>query len=120
MARSVHQSGCRRHCAGPFSRPRKSGELQEDSAMADAGQIIGHWIGGKTAEGRSGRFADVWNPAEGEVQAKVALASAGEVDQAVAAAAKAFPEWAATPPLKRARVMFKFKELIERHIGELA
>src|SRR5579862_3590847 len=88
--------------------------------MADAARIIEHWIGGKPTDGRSGRFAEVWNPAEGEVQAKVALASAAEIDQAVAAAAEAFPGWATTPPLKRARAMFKFKELIERHIGELA
>ncbi len=88
--------------------------------MADPARIIGHWIGGKSTEGRSGRFADVWNPAEGEVQAKVALASASEIDQAVATAAEAFPAWAATPPLKRARAMFKFKELVERHTAELA
>jgi len=81
---------------------------------------IGHFIGGKTVQGKSGRTGNVHNPATGEVSGKVALASAAEMREAVAVAAKAFPEWAATPPLMRARVMFKFKELIEKHRDELA
>jgi malonate-semialdehyde dehydrogenase (acetylating)/methylmalonate-semialdehyde dehydrogenase len=78
-----------------------------------------HWIAGQPAEGRSGRFADVHNPAIGEVSARVPLANLAEVDAAVAAAQAAFPAWAATPPLRRARVMFKFKELLEAHADEL-
>lgn len=83
-------------------------------------RTIGHWIGGKPVEGRSERHGEVWNPAIGEVQAHVAYAARAEVDRAVAAAAAAFPAWAATPPLRRARIMFKLKELIERHTDELA
>ena len=61
----------------------------------------------------------MFNPATGEVAKRVAFATGAEVDAAVAAARKAFPGWAATPPLRRARVMFKFKELIEKHADEL-
>ena len=75
---------------------------------------IGHFIGGKPVAGTSGKFGDVFNPAAGEVTARVALADAAEVNKAVTAAAAAFPGWASTPPLRRARVMFKLKELLER------
>jgi malonate-semialdehyde dehydrogenase (acetylating)/methylmalonate-semialdehyde dehydrogenase len=81
---------------------------------------IGHFIGGKDVAGTSGVFGDVFNPASGEVQARVALADAAEVDRAVAAARAAFPAWAATPPLRRARVMFRLKELLERDRKELS
>ncbi|TDQ84466.1 malonate-semialdehyde dehydrogenase (acetylating)/methylmalonate-semialdehyde dehydrogenase [Dongia mobilis] len=76
-------------------------------------RTINHFIGGKEVAGTSGRFADVFNPATGEVQAKVALATDAEVDAAVKNAAAAFPAWATTPPLTRARIMFKFKALLE-------
>ncbi|MBM3539303.1 MAG: CoA-acylating methylmalonate-semialdehyde dehydrogenase [Alphaproteobacteria bacterium] len=80
---------------------------------------IGHFIGGKLVPGSSGRSGNVHNPATGEVSAKVALASAAEVHKAVQVAAEAFPGWAATPPLLRARILFKFKALIEAHHDEL-
>ncbi|MDX1556730.1 MAG: CoA-acylating methylmalonate-semialdehyde dehydrogenase, partial [Xanthomonadales bacterium] len=66
------------------------------------------------------RFGDVFNPATGQVQAKVPLATTEEVNQAVAAAKKAFPAWAITPPIKRARCMFRLKALLEEHADELA
>jgi malonate-semialdehyde dehydrogenase (acetylating)/methylmalonate-semialdehyde dehydrogenase len=75
---------------------------------------IGHFIGGRGVAGVSGEFGDVFNPATGDMSARVALASAAELDTAVAAAVAAWPAWAATPPLRRARVMFRFKELLER------
>ena len=75
---------------------------------------IGHFIAGKPVTGTSGKFGNVYNPAAGEVTARVALADAAEVDKAVAAAVSAWPAWAATPPLRRARVMFKLTELLER------
>ncbi len=85
---------------------------------------VQHFINGKRVEnstgGSSGRWGDVFNPATGELARRVALAGAGEVDQAVRAAAAAFPAWAATPPLTRARVLFKFRELIERDADALA
>ncbi len=81
---------------------------------------IGHWIDGKLVPGTSGRFTDVMNPATGEVQAQLALATPAELDAAVEAAAKAQPAWAATNPQRRARVMMKFADLINQHMDELA
>ena len=81
---------------------------------------IGHWINGKLVAGTSGRFADVFNPATGEQQAKVALATPAELDAAVADAEKAQVAWAATNPQRRARVMMKFADLINQHMDELA
>lgn len=81
---------------------------------------IEHWINGRIVPGQSGRRADVFNPALGQVSGQVALANTAEVAQAVAAAQAAFPAWADTPPIRRARVMFKFLELMNRHRDELA
>ena len=79
-----------------------------------------HFIGGERLKGTSGRFGDVFNPATGEVSARVPFADAAETQAAIAAAEAAFPEWAATPVPARARVMFRFRELIEAHRDELA
>src|SRR5277367_4602291 len=81
---------------------------------------IHHWINGQTFTGSSGRFGDVYNPASGERQARVTLATPAEVDTAVDAAAAAFPEWSAQPPLRRARVLFRFREIFERRLDEVA
>ncbi|WP_085047292.1 CoA-acylating methylmalonate-semialdehyde dehydrogenase, partial [Brevirhabdus pacifica] len=79
-----------------------------------------HWIDGKHVKGTSGRFADVFNPATGEVQAKVPLASKAELDAAVESAARAQPAWAATNPQRRARVLMKFVDLLNRDMDKLA
>ena len=81
---------------------------------------ITHFIDGASLVGASGRYGDVFNPNTGEVQAKVALASAAEVDLAVQAALRAQPNWAATNPQRRARVMFEFKRLVEANMQALA
>ncbi len=81
---------------------------------------ISHWVGGQAVAGVSGRFGDVYHPASGQVQARVPLATDAEVDAAVQAAAKAFPGWAAQPPLRRARVLFRFREIFERRLDEVA
>jgi malonate-semialdehyde dehydrogenase (acetylating)/methylmalonate-semialdehyde dehydrogenase len=81
---------------------------------------IGHFIGGKHVEGTSGRFADVYNPATGEVQAQVALATRAEMRAAVENAAAAQPAWAAQNPQKRARVLMKFVDLLHRDMDKLA
>lgn len=81
---------------------------------------IGHFVGGKTVKGGSGRTGDVFDPNTGEVQAKVALASKAEVEKAIANAEAAQPAWAATNPQRRARVMFKFLELIAKENDSLA
>ena len=81
---------------------------------------IGHLIGGKRVEGASGRVGDVFDPNTGEVQAQVALADAKEMAHAVDVAAEAQKAWAAENPQKRARVMFRFLELIKGEAEELA
>ena len=80
---------------------------------------IGHFVGGKEVKG-SGRFADVFNPNTGEVQARVALAKHSEVEHAIALAQAAQPAWAATNPQRRARVMFKFLDLVQKEFDSLA
>src|SRR5207253_2718468 len=81
---------------------------------------IGHFVGGKEVKGTSGRFGDVFNPNTGEVQAKVAYATRSEAEHAIALAAAAQPAWAATNPQRRARVMFRFLELLNRDFDALA
>ena len=81
---------------------------------------IGHWIGGKQEGMNAARSADVFNPATGEITGRVAMGTAHEIDAAVKAANAAFPAWANTPPIRRARVMFRFLELLNAHKDELA
>ncbi|MCL6251640.1 CoA-acylating methylmalonate-semialdehyde dehydrogenase [Altererythrobacter sp. KTW20L] len=83
-------------------------------------QQIGHFIAGHPQAEASGRTGAVFNPATGEQSGTVALASAAEVDEAVRAAQAAFPGWAATPPLQRARVLGRFLRILEERTGELA
>ena len=82
-------------------------------------RTIDHVIAGHSGGG-GGRTGDVWDPNTGRVQASVALATAADLDRAVAAAEAAQPGWAATNPQRRARVMFRFKELVEREMDTLA
>ncbi|MBL3596507.1 CoA-acylating methylmalonate-semialdehyde dehydrogenase [Rhodovulum sulfidophilum] len=79
-----------------------------------------HFVNGQHVAGGSGRFADVYNPALGEVQSRVPLASKTEVDAAIAAAAEAQPKWAATNPQRRARVLMEFVRLLNRDMQKLA
>ncbi|MGO2147187.1 CoA-acylating methylmalonate-semialdehyde dehydrogenase [Halomonas sp.] len=81
---------------------------------------IQHFINGQISEGRSGDAQDVFNPATGQVTGRVALASQSDVEAAVNAASAAFPAWADTPPIRRARVLFKFLELLDTHKDALA
>ena len=81
---------------------------------------IHHWISGSPIVGTSNRFANVFHPATGRIQSRVPLASESEVNAAVAAAAAAFPDWSAQPPLRRARVLFRFREIFERRLDEVA
>lgn len=81
---------------------------------------IGHFIGGTLVAGTSGKFGDVFDPTSGEIVARVTLADVAEINEAVAIANAAFPAWAATPPLRRARAIFKLKELLERDRKELS
>ena len=79
-----------------------------------------HFIDGKLVEGQSGRMGDVFNPATGDVTAQVPMASADEVRTAIASSAAALPGWAGTPPARRTQVLFKFRELLVKHMDELA
>ena len=79
-----------------------------------------HHVGGQKVEGTSGRFGDIYNPATGEVTARVPFASASEVRGIIATALKAFPGWAATPPAQRAQVLFRFRDLVRQQLDELA
>ncbi|WP_175716688.1 CoA-acylating methylmalonate-semialdehyde dehydrogenase [Burkholderia anthina] len=81
---------------------------------------VGHYINGARVPGASGRFQDVFNPAAGKAARRVALADDNEVAQAVAAAQAAFPAWSETPPIRRARVMHRFLQLMNEHRDTLA
>ncbi len=83
-------------------------------------QELNHFIDGKNVPGSSGRFGDVFNPATGEVQARVPLASAAETEAAIASAAAAQPEWGAMNPQKRGRVMMEMVRLLNRDMDKLA
>lgn len=83
-------------------------------------KTIGHYINGKHVAGTGKRLGDVYNPAKGELQAQITFATADETRAAISAAQAAFPAWAATPALRRARIMFKFKALLDEHANDLA
>jgi malonate-semialdehyde dehydrogenase (acetylating)/methylmalonate-semialdehyde dehydrogenase len=88
--------------------------------MQTAVRTLGHFIGGADTAGSSERFGDVYDPAAGELQARVAFASPQEVDAAVRSARAAFPGWAATPPPRRAAVLFAFREALVANLDRLA
>jgi len=81
---------------------------------------IAHYVNGQRTTGESTQAQDVFNPATGDVSGQVALANHQDVERAVVAAKTAFPAWADTPPIRRARVMFRFLELLNAHKDELA
>ncbi|MCB1918124.1 MAG: aldehyde dehydrogenase family protein, partial [Rhodocyclaceae bacterium] len=82
-----------------------------------APEAIGHWIDNEAQTG-GGRSQPVYDPALGKVARRVALATEAEVNAAVASAAAAQPAWAGTAPQKRARVLFKMRDLVERHTDD--
>ncbi len=79
-----------------------------------------HYVNGARVAGTGERFGDVFDPATGEVAARVPLASAAETARVIDAAAAAFPAWRDTPPLRRAAILFRFKELLDPHTDEIA
>ncbi len=92
----------------------------EATASKPSVREITHWINGAPVRGTSSRFGDVFHPATGTVQAHVPLASDAEVNAAVQAAAAAFPDWSAQPPLRRARVLFRLRDIYESRMDEVA
>jgi malonate-semialdehyde dehydrogenase (acetylating)/methylmalonate-semialdehyde dehydrogenase len=91
----------------------------EPRPVTTAMSSISHWIDGKLAAG-GGRVAPVYNPSLGRVVREVRLATSAEVDRAVASAARAFPDWAHQSALRRSRVLFRFKELLDRDAKRIA
>src|ERR1700761_1403516 len=87
--------------------------------MSEVTQIQ-HWIGNKQVAGEGTRTAPVIKPATEHVTKNVSLGAVSDVDAAVKSAAAAFPKWSEMPPLRRARILFKFRELFERDIDEIA
>lgn len=81
--------------------------------------ILKHFINGQFVQSQSDRTAQVFNPATGAVESLAPMATASEVEQAVAAAKQAFPAWAAATPLRRSRILQKFRALLEQHVDEL-
>ncbi len=87
------------------------------AAFTESAKLL---IAGRWDAGQTDRFGDVYNPSTGRVLARVPLCSAADVDRAVQAAAQALPLWAETPVVERARVLFRFRELLAGHADELA
>jgi len=83
-------------------------------------KTLHHYIDGQRVKSAGGRYGEVFDPTRGEVTARVPLASADETAAAITSAATAFPAWRDTPPLQRARVFFRFKELLDKNLDELA
>jgi len=94
--------------------------MSASARPASSVPTIPHWIGGKAVAGAQGRTGEVFDPSTGNVGAKLPYASLDELNECVRIAKEAFPAWAATPPLRRARVLFRFRELLERAGDEIA
>src|ERR1700756_3375576 len=86
----------------------------ERVAPDDGSANIHHYINGRLQAGTSQRLADVYNPASGRVSGRLAFATKAEVDTAGLGAANAFPAWSSTPAVRRARILFRFRELVEK------
>jgi malonate-semialdehyde dehydrogenase (acetylating)/methylmalonate-semialdehyde dehydrogenase len=94
--------------------------MAEKATALKTVRTVSNWIGGKLRESASGRYGDVHDSASGKVCARVCMSDESDVDAAVASASEAFASWSRTPALRRARVMFRLKELIERDRAEIA
>jgi malonate-semialdehyde dehydrogenase (acetylating)/methylmalonate-semialdehyde dehydrogenase len=99
-----------------MAKVMKTGHSADDHAPA----ALYHFIDGERVPGESNRFGDIYNPATGQVIAHAPYASAHEVRKVVASAKAAFPAWSATPAAQRARILFRYRDLIEAHVDELA
>jgi malonate-semialdehyde dehydrogenase (acetylating)/methylmalonate-semialdehyde dehydrogenase len=100
---------------GEILMPDSTIPVTEATAEFPLTQVIPHFIGGQVVQGTSGRFVAVHDPALGKLSGRVAFASKAEVDRAVEVASAAFPRWAAMPPLRRARILNRFRELLEQN-----
>jgi malonate-semialdehyde dehydrogenase (acetylating) / methylmalonate-semialdehyde dehydrogenase len=94
--------------------------MSSTAAVPAKPNTVSHLIGGRLERSTTDRWADVFNPSTGHVQARVPMGTVAEVDRAVRAAAAAFPVWSETPAVERARVMFRFRQLLHENFEELA
>ncbi len=94
--------------------------MAEKAAALSAIRKVPHWINGQIHESGSDRYGEVFDSATGEPCAEVVMANEADVNAAIQSAQDAFAGWSRTPVLRRARVMFRFKELIERDRKEIA
>lgn len=95
-------------------------EVIVDDPIHVGEEIVPHYINGQTYEGGTERWGKVYNPASGKWVRRVAFATASDVEKAVVAAHAAFPKWKSLPPLRRARILNRFRELVDQHQGRLA
>ena len=103
----------------PLTPPEAGVASTRSQSRSEAAQIP-HFVHGRRLDGTSERIGNVWNPSTGQRAASVHLANAADVDSAVVSATLGFAEWSAWSPLKRARVLFRFRELLEANATELA
>ena len=99
---------------------RAYGDLGGPAPEQELPARLSHWIGGRPVTGEGNRLGDVFDPSTGARTRQVPFATSSEVDAAVRAAAAAFPAWSRTPPVARARVLFRFRELAEARADMLA
>ena len=102
-----------------MSAPREQATLT-GTESGTAVRTLQNYIGGRWVDSAATQFGEVRNPASDELLARVPLGGAADVDRAVQAAAKAYPAWRATPPVNRVRPLFELKDLIEKHIDDIA
>jgi malonate-semialdehyde dehydrogenase (acetylating)/methylmalonate-semialdehyde dehydrogenase len=98
----------------------ESSVVSTPAAESVSAQVVPLFIGGQTVAATSGRFGTIYHPSSGVAARRVGFASRADVDRAIASAAAAFPAWAAAPPLRRARILNRFRDLIERDQARLA
>ncbi len=109
-----------RYCCSDRGRASTVGGIISDVIFRESFSMINNLVNGQSVASNSGRTQPVFNPATGEEIDQLALSSTAEVDSAIAAAAAAAPAWGATPALKRASLMFKFNELLDKHAEDIA
>lgn len=120
QAHEAESDHCRFRYGALLPYPWAMTATPADSRVEAAAPLIGHFIDGRIVPGSRSRVSPVFDPARGVVTAYAGLASSEEVNEAVAAAQAALPLWMDTPPLQRARVLFRFKALLEEHADQLA
>ena len=95
------------------------GSIRPAENLETTNQMVGHYINGQAVTDNDARTQAIYNPATGQITRSVALADKPTVEKAIAAAAAAYPGWRQTPPVKRARIMFRFKDILEQHANEM-